>query len=420
MRMGTALAVGTLLAPLALLPTTSAYAADGDTVASGVVQSDGAPVVGARVVALAEPAAAALNAAGSAGMGLVPLGAATTDTDGSFSITGDPADLPAGYHNPDGGVDVDVVASDGKRSISWMYTIDGPGTQRAQLIPTDLLSQSKADRTTPPTHLDLGAGRAWNAGNDPEHWLDAEGHELGARGRDAATHVVVDGPSPMTGYVLRYLRADEATRAAILRAATTHANPATPDETCTAYWTNSWHTDVQEHFMNVYSVSGIPVSVTEGTSVSSSHTLGVAAQVVGGSLSVSGTDSVTFSVGSTQTGVADSTVSNRVNYRLWANTCDPKTYWKPYSLYDFLTDWSYSGHVNYSNCSAKAAGNTWYTTNATDATYAVGVSLPGIGLSAQSGYGTSQRLVYNFHVPGQICGDYFEGPAKSSLVSARL
>lgn len=419
-------ALWALLAPMVMsVGTVGAQAATGDgfVVAAGVVQFDGSPVAGASVAALAEPGSAALSAAGHTGMPPVPLGEATTGANGGFVVTGALTSLPLGYTNSDRGVNIDVVATNGARSITWMYTLYA-ATGRAGVMEsvraTNLPSTGKLSdgRIAPLTHFDLGNGHAWDIGDDPAHWIGPNGREIGVAGRDAAARVAVEGPSRMTAYAHAYLQADVLMRQRMLRA-TTAARPTVPDLTCTIYRTNSWRTNVQEHYMNVYSVSGIPVTVTEGTSSSSTHTMGVAA-LSGSSLSASGTNSVTFAIGSSQAGVADSTVNNRVNYRLWVNTCDPKSYWKPYSLYDFLTDWSYAGHVNYSHCSPKAAGNDWFTSTAADATYSAGVSFPGLSLSAQSGYSSSQRLDYNFNVAGMICGSNIQGPAQSSLVSAHL
>jgi hypothetical protein len=119
-----------------------------------------------------------------------------------------------------------------------------------------------------------------------------------------------------------------------------------------------------------------------------------------------------------QSGVADSTVSNRVNYRQQTVSCVGGSTWWQYSLYDMLTDFSYSGHVNYATCSPRSAGTAWATSTAKNTTWSAGVSFPGIGASAQSGYGTSQQMTYHFTSSGSICGNSTSGPLSSSQVSA--
>ena len=69
--------------------------------------------------------------------------------------------------------------------------------------------------------------------------------------------------------------------------------------------------------------------------------------------------------------------------------------------------------------SAVVAGATWNTGNARNLTRSAGVSFPGISLTAQSGYGSSVDMRFNFTVSGYICGNSSLGPDSSSLVSAR-
>lgn len=187
----------------------------------------------------------------------------------------------------------------------------------------------------------------------------------------------------------------------------------------TEVWSDNWQYGVTEMFTKTYSVTGIPVTVTEGTNNSTSHTLGIAVVGTGGALSASGTQTVSWSTTMTQPNAIDANMGNRVNYRQSTIMCG-STYWKPYSFYDLLTVYSYAGHVDYINCSPHAKGASWTSSNATNATFAYGVALAGISLSAQSGYGTSAQLTYNFNVAGQMCGSLVAGPASSPLVSAHL
>jgi len=174
-------------------------------------------------------------------------------------------------------------------------------------------------------------------------------------------------------------------------------------------------------FAKTYSISSIPVTVTEGTNGSTTHTLGIALVSSGGGLSAAGTQTISTAHSGNQPGAVDANVGNRVNYQQTAILCYPSlTYWKPYSIADLLTVYTYAGHVDYATCYPHGKGSAWTTLTATNATFAYGVALTGISLSAQSGYGTSVLLTYNFNVAGQMCGSTVNGPTDSPLVSARL
>jgi hypothetical protein len=61
----------------------------------------------------------------------------------------------------------------------------------------------------------------------------------------------------------------------------------------------------------------------------------------------------------------------------------------------------------------------WDTGSATAATLGGGVQFPGLNLSTQTGFGSSQDMTFHFNVAGKICGNSAEGPLQSSRVDTR-
>jgi hypothetical protein len=170
----------------------------------------------------------------------------------------------------------------------------------------------------------------------------------------------------------------------------------------------------------------IPETVTEGIDNSSTHTLGIALEgknkegktIWTGSGTGSITDDSTHEA--SQTWGFARTVYNRVNYRDYKYNCpNIHTQREPYNLYDILTsDGGPAPMKWFSNCGHHTPGQFWSTGNATSATIGGGVSLGPINVSAQSGYGHSVKLQFQFNVAGEICGNNSLGPINSSLVEA--
>jgi hypothetical protein len=191
---------------------------------------------------------------------------------------------------------------------------------------------------------------------------------------------------------------------------------------CWFNWSTIYY-DIQEHFLNTETYGGnIPETVTEGTNSSTTATLGIAYSTSGasGTWGASGTASITDSStnGVSSTFSSTRSVYNRVNYRDLRGTCGG-VYREPWSFYDLLSaDGGPVGITWQYNCSPHYAGDTWFTGSATDATIGGGVTLAGINVSAQQGYGTSLRLEYHFNVAGQVCGNSSGGPLQSSLLEA--
>jgi hypothetical protein len=102
------------------------------------------------------------------------------------------------------------------------------------------------------------------------------------------------------------------------------------------------------------------------------------------------------------------------------DTVGPRYYRQPTSYYDLLTsDFTNTGTVRFKNCAAHPAGTKWSTGNAKNVSYAAGVDIGPISLSAQSGYQSSQDIEYNFTQSGWICGTSASGPGHSKQVDSQ-
>jgi hypothetical protein len=189
------------------------------------------------------------------------------------------------------------------------------------------------------------------------------------------------------------------------------------------------HRNLPEHFVTTYTISTgnkIPETVTEAVDKSTTHALGIGVQGKNAEGKViwtgTGSGSITYTQNhaSSQTWGFARTIYNRVNYRDYKYSC-PRTHIQrePYSIFDLLTlDGGPAPMKWFFVCGQHPAGQPWSTGNATDATIGGGVSLGPINVSAQSGFGTSVELTYNFHVRGEVCGNSPDGPAQSSIVEA--
>lgn len=262
----------------------------------------------------------------------------------------------------------------------------------------------------PSVKLDLGRQTALSVQNNPRQWIGTDGvaHGSGGRGGQGAHDAVV----PETRAVRELLTSPQAGTAGV---------------STSACWTipQTIYYNKREHFVTTQTMSGIPETVTE--SASATHTLGVAYKSSYGSWGANGSMSMSRSgsVSVSQTKSSSYTIYNRVNYRDYDLYCGngtyDGTYRQPYSFYDLLTnDGSTASKTWFYHCGHHSAGQTWDTGSATNTTYAGGVDLSILNLSAQSGYGRSLNLHYKFKVAGQVCGSNPLGPASSSRVEADI
>jgi len=384
-------------------PTNSSSAAS-EVLATGRVLDAGQDLRGAKVTVFAVPDAKAINQAGS--LRMMPLDQTRTGRSGAFTLKADLAALDAPYVDTAGGIDLSVMVSDRTRSITWERTV----------------FPRKAD--VPRFTFDLGRGTAEEAGNSPRTWVTNKGTRFGPARAYRASQTGVT--RPLVGiqrYARTYFNAGPAERQLLLRplskASLLSPTVAAREECGYYYWGGLYKTNRKEKYLNVYSEAGIPVTLKQGASGSTSHTMGVAVEL-NGNWSTSGTTTESYNQSVTQNGVINSSVGNRVNYRQQFQMCFPGSKWKQYSMYDWLTDFAQVAHVNTgNNCSPKSAGSDWNTGSAKNVTYGAGVDLPAINVSAQSGYGSSQDMTFKFNVAGKICGNNSQGPIHSSQVDAR-
>jgi hypothetical protein len=179
--------------------------------------------------------------------------------------------------------------------------------------------------------------------------------------------------------------------------------------------------------MNVYAWSGAPATVTEEKSTS--HTLGVAISTDDSfsHLKADGSATLEFKTvrGGVQGNVVNATMWNYVNYRDNEVTCPfggPATYHRvPTGLYELMPGINtYTGVVHFHQSGAPHNPPfRWYTENAKNVTYSVGVQFGPFGLSAQSGYGSSDQIEFNFTQFGRICGSNPNGPLVSAQVDTQ-
>lgn len=415
-------------------PATAATPGIGTVVASGTVTRNGTPDAAATVTVFAEPSSQALDAAAPSALRLLPLGVATTDDAGYFSVSAIMPTPGSDYVSPDHGTDIFLEVADPQSQLTWTYTLYPWGSATATGSPTSPASGATVPpngkypdgRFAPLTTFDLGTGAVQQVGDSPAQWLNDAGTELGVAGANALPRARVEPPSSgLADYAATYLAASATDRAAMLTPVPPSAGGTGP----TGYaggcgfstWTNNYHYDVREHYVNAYSFSGAPVTVTEGNGTNNSFqgTLGVVDQWPDGSVTLGGTSGMSWDHHASASGLVNADISNRVNYRERATACVTDTQYKQYSYYDFLTDIFNPGHNDFSTCSVKKAGITWGTSTADNKTWSTGVSFPGIAVSAQSGYGSSTELSFDFTVKGYICGNSTSGPASSSQVSAK-
>lgn len=116
----------------------------------------------------------------------------------------------------------------------------------------------------------------------------------------------------------------------------------------------------------------------------------------------------------TMTGWKDSYIYNRVNYRDYTYSCleGTTTERRPDSMFALLTDNGYAGHPAWTTCQSYSPG--LFTRNAgTNDTYAAGVNVGPISVSAQAGWSSDVSLAWYLHAPSRYCGSTPKGPVAS-------
>ena len=370
-----------------------------NTALLGEVLSDGAPLGGAHVAVDLWPSAASLRQlrVGKA-VPMLHLPEVTTDPSGRYAVVIDPLAVPASYVGDGGAVSLEITASTSSRQLVWHTSIvpNSSGSTLAWRTP------KAAPGSSAPAELTMDLARTSGAALStdlPSRWVQLPGRvgpALTAAGLEPArTAPVLDSSSQPPSRATR--------------------------KTCVTLKTSTLYTNNDEIFMAAYAWTGAMATVSQGAS--SSHILGIAAADGAGPYSASGSSTFTETQGSsvTQTGVADAYVHNAVNYRKYQRLCTGHLVHYTLvaeSTYDYLSDFTYARHVSYTaNCVTKMAGATVIKNTGTDITYAAGLSLPVVSLSAQSGWSTTTEATWHVTARTLVCGDDPRGWPSSSSVS---
>ncbi|MGZ4480343.1 MAG: hypothetical protein ACXVW2_17140 [Nocardioidaceae bacterium] len=378
----------TVAAPPASAASASRGAHGSTALLKGSVTHDGRPQAGALVTVAAWPDAARLTGLRSgAQVTLLPLGSVRTDAAGRFVVPRPTALPAAGYVDPSGSLSLDVTVSDGAAEVSW-------NVPAAAVTPaaTTVTASDRAPLRRPTPDLLVETGR-----------------EPGVADRNALPRTWAGVADTTAAGLLpaqrRQLSAAEGQAFAFAaRTAAVAASPAVPAVGCVVTATSTYY-NADEIFASVYAWSGALATVYQTTGTT--HTLGVGLKSSAGVWSSSGTVSFneTTGAGASVPGVADAYAHNIVRYRdyYYGSPCN---YTKriPSSTYGLLTGFTYAGHTRFSHCAPMVKGGQYWKDQGTNVTYAAGVDLGAIDVSAQSGWNTATKLTWNLTSASVGCG----------------
>jgi hypothetical protein len=143
----------------------------------------------------------------------------------------------------------------------------------------------------------------------------------------------------------------------------------------------------------------------------------------GGKLSL--TESSSTTVAASTSGLVNTRVADRANYRDFAMWCQGHlTKWRqrrPVSVYDYLDSDLFTTFTHtyyYSSCGAKQAPSHWITGGEHSAAIGGGVDIGPINVSAQAGFNDDTELRFDWNKDGYICGNSLYGPLQSSKVDS--
>ena len=172
--------------------------------------------------------------------------------------------------------------------------------------------------------------------------------------------------------------------------------------------------------MRVYTYTGNPFTISE--TAGSTHGLGVAAKgaapgdpwanEAGASFSI---DTNTSAGGTNSESVSNGRyLFNRVYYRQYKHVCQGvgvyriDRYQARSSGFDDIIsegdEYSPVSRPIWSNCSTRKTSGTFWKRHGSSATFAQGVTLLGISVSAHASYETNTQIAWTFNTPGYLCG----------------
>ncbi|WP_353510926.1 hypothetical protein [Intrasporangium sp.] len=169
--------------------------------------------------------------------------------------------------------------------------------------------------------------------------------------------------------------------------------------------------------MQAYAWSGALATVIQKNG--NDHTLGIGFSSTGSNsgFKQSGTQSTNMAPSASRSGVADTYVWNKVNYRDYYSSCSPSVTRKPYSVNALLSNFTYTPHVTWSTCTTYRGG-TYTKYQGTNVTYGAGLDIGPINVSAQSGWKSNTEIAWTVTKRTTLCANSASGWVSSSLASA--
>jgi hypothetical protein len=396
--------------------------ADASSVISGFISDKGSPVGRASVVVWAWPNQKSRGhlKAGSS-FTLYPVGAALTSSTGAFRVDVDPRSLPQRVKNRHGIVNFELDAIDGSKTLSYRFSARGRAHQLGSTrwwrpLPAPGGSLKNA---TPTFRGDIGSRLAWISTDSPKTWVNESGKLVSTRDASEAERAAVGPTTRQYTAMAADLRASASQRDGSTLRGADFKSVFARKAPCHITW-NSDILNKVEHFVNIETMPGIPETVTEEGG--STHTLGVGINVAGEGWTASGTASITRTSDS-EVDVTDNnphTETNLADFQNFTNQCAGRLEKDPWKFADMLTS---DGHAIVATWYTASCGNhststNWNSAGATAMTFAGGVDLGVVSVSAQSGYKNSENLHYHFNQDGEVCGNNVEGSLSSSAVEA--
>lgn len=330
------------------------------------------------------------------------ISSAQVDSNGDFTLTADPASLPAGSMMPDGSINVEADVVAGAQQMSYFF----PAAPISTPTGIKFVSVGDTGSRTPNIEFNMADGMVMNSKYSPTKWLTNNGNKVSATASHQQTRTVSTKVSPK----LRLLAASVAANDDDSLGAGCYLVP------LDKYYGRP------EHFVNVYDDGSADAHVAQDNTAT--HTLGVGIHGADGVWAPSGTASISRSAGTSAVST-DRQHSwgywNKVNVQDFHNICTLKTSRKPIGFYDILSA-DIDGSVQYqfynNSCGEKAKGDTWNTEQATATTFSAGLDIGPISVSAQTGYGTDENVHYKFLQHGSIRGTSSSGIVNSGSIDS--
>jgi hypothetical protein len=343
----------------------------------------------ARVVVVAWPNGKTLERLkNGAKVPLVNVGSAASNSAGVFDVRMNFSSLGRRFKQADGSVHVEVDVSTSKKSAAWNGTI--PQHQIAGRVSSVLL---------PAYAFDLDRGTVTGPGVSPSSARLAVFNDPDIAARVASSARRSTGPLPPS------------------------PSPSGTEDPCNLV-ARKRLLDRQEHFLNVYTWSGVKAVVTE--THGSQHSVGVGISRTGTSWSASGSVTKTWSDSNTVTAPFrnNRAVGNAINYRKFQLVCQKQNNgWRvvPTDL-DALMPATFTRQSiltpTFRHCQPYRKGQTYTLDHQNNTTYAGGVTLGFVNLSAHAAMTRQTSETFYASKNTFICGNNNSSLNKSTQVAA--